>query len=163
MLRLSVDNALAISVKNVSSIILKLGKLSHEIASLDDLKHGRAKPIAVKEPLTSKCEVHEEPFIVYCYDCSCLTCQHCTLKNHLGHNYEFTKKAAPGAKAKFLEDINFLKVLQDQLIMAGEKIHATTLEVEDQKLASINSLHTSFKELHNILERREHSKRRPCL
>ena len=37
--------------------------LSHEIASLDDLKHGRAKPIAVKEPPTLKCEVHEEPFI----------------------------------------------------------------------------------------------------
>ena len=129
--------------------------LTHEIASLEDLKHGRTKPIAVKEPPTSKCEVHEEPFIIYCYDCSCLICQHCTLKDHLGHNYEFTKKAAPGTKAKLLEDIQPLKDLQDQTIKAGQKIHASTLEIEVQKQASIENLHTSFKELHNILERRE--------
>ena len=129
--------------------------LTHEIASLEDLKQGRAKPIAVKEPTTSKCEVHEEPFIIYCYDCSCLICQHCTLKDHLGHNYEFTKKAAPGAKAKLLEHIKCLKALQDDLIKAGEKIGASKIEIEAQKQASINSLHTSFKELHNILEQHE--------
>ena len=129
--------------------------LSHKIASLDDLKHGRAKPIAVKEPPSSKCEVHEEPFIIYCYDCSRLICQHCTLKEHLGHNYEFTKKAAPGAKTKLLEDIQPLKDLKYAIVKAGEKIHATTLEIEAQKQASINSLHTSFKELHSILEQRE--------
>ena len=129
--------------------------LSHKIASLEDLKHGRAKPITVKEPPSSKCEVHEEPFIVYCYDCSCLICQHCTLKDHLGHNYEFTKKAAPGAKAKLLDDMQPLKDLKYAIVKAGEKIHATTLKIEAQKQASINILHTSFKELHNILEQRE--------
>ena len=129
--------------------------VSHEVASLEDLKHGRAKPIAVKEPPTSKCEVHEEPFIIYCYDCSCLICQHCTLKDHLGHNYEFTKKAAPGTKAKLLEDLKPLKNLQDQVVKVGKNICATTLEIETQKQASINNLHTSFKDLHNILERRE--------
>ena len=129
--------------------------LSHKIASLEDLKHGQAKPIAVKEPPTLKCEVHEEPFIIYCYDCSCLICQHCTLKDHKDHNYEFTKKAAPCAKAKLLEDIQPLKDLKCTIFKAGEKIHATTLEIEAQKQASISNLHTSFKELHNILERRE--------
>ena len=129
--------------------------LTHEIASLEDLKHGRAKPIAVKEPPSSKCEVHEEPFIIYCYDCSCLICQHCTLKDHKDHNYEFTKKAAPDSKAKLLDDIQPLKDLNYAIVMAGEKIRATTLEIEAQKQASINNLHTSFKELHNILEQRE--------
>ena len=129
--------------------------VSHEVASLEDLKHGRAKPIAVKEPPTSKCEVHEEPFIIYCYDCSGLICQHCTLKDHLGHNYEFTKKAAPGTKAKLLKDIQPLKTLQDQVIKAGEKIHVTTAAIEAQKQTSIDNLHTSFMELHNILEQRE--------
>ena len=129
--------------------------LPHKIASLEDLKHGRAKPITVKEPPSSKCEVHEEPFIIYCYDCSRLICQHCTLKDHKDHNYEFTKKAAPGAKRKLLDDMQPLKDLKYAIVKAGEKIHGTTLEIEAQKQASINSLHTSFKELHNILERRE--------
>ena len=129
--------------------------LTHEISSLEELKHGRAKPIAVKEPPTLKCEVHEEPFIIYCYNCSCLICQHCTLKDHLGHNYEFTKKAVPGAKAKLLKDIQPVKDLQNEIVKSGEKIHVTIAAIEAQKQASINYLHTSFKELHNILEQRE--------
>ena len=129
--------------------------LSHEVASLEDLKHGRTKPIAVKEPPTSKCEVHEEPFIFYCYDCSCLICQHCTIKDHRDHKFEFTKKAAPGAKAKLLEDILCLKVCKDELVETGKRVDITKLEIEAQKQASIDNLHTSFKELHNILERRE--------
>ena len=127
----------------------------HKIASLEDLKYGRAKPITMKEPPTSKCEVHDEPFIIYCYDCSCLICQHCTLKDHLGHNYEFTKKAAPGTKAKLHEDIQPLKDLKYAIVKAGEKIRATTLEIEAQKQDSIDNLHTTFKELHNILEQRK--------
>ena len=129
--------------------------ISHEIASLEDLKNGQAKPIAVKEPPTSKCEVHEEPFIIYCYDCSCLICHHCALKDHLGHNYEFTKNVAPGVKAKLLENMQPVKDLQNELVKAREKIHDTTAAIEAQKQASINKLHTSFKELHNILERQE--------
>ena len=124
----------------------------HKIASLEDLKHGRAKPIAVKEPPTSKCEVHKEPFIIYCYHCSCLICQHCTLKNHLGHNYEFTKNAAPDTKAKLLKDMQPLRDLKNANVRAGDKICAAKLKIEAQKQASISNLHTSFKELHRILE-----------
>ena len=127
----------------------------HKIASLEDLKHGRAKPIAVKEPPTSKCEVHEEPFIIYCYHCSCLICQHCTLKDHLGHNYEFTKKAAPDTKTKLLKDMQPLRDLKNANVRAGDKICAAKLKMEAQKQASISNFHTSFKELHSILERRE--------
>ena len=127
----------------------------HKIATLEDLKHGRAKPIAVKEPPTSKCEVHEELFIIYCYDCSCLICQHCTIKDHRDHKFEFTRKAAPGAKVKLLEDIQPLKGLKNELVKAGEKISLTTVTIEAQKQASIDNLHTTFKELHSILERRK--------
>ena len=129
--------------------------LSHKIASLEDLKHGRAKPIAVKEPPTLKCEVHEEPFIIYCYDCSSLICQHCTIKDHRDHKFEFTRKAAPGAKAKLLEDIQPLKGLKNELVKAGKKITLTKVSIEAQKQASINYLHASFRELHSILEQRE--------
>ena len=129
--------------------------LSHEVASLEDLKHGRAKPIAVEEPPIYKCEVHEEPFKIYCYDCSCLICQHCTLKDHKDHKIEFTKKAAPDTKAKLFEYLQPLTDLKEEFEKTEEKISLTINAIESQKQASINNLHTSFKELHNILERRE--------
>ena len=129
--------------------------VSHEIAFLEDLKHGRAKPITVEEPLTEMCTIHKQPFIIFCFDCKRLICQHCTLKDHLGHNYEFTSVAATGVKTKLLEDIQPVKDLDTELCDAVAKIRATSLEVDAQKESAMNNLHTSFKELHNILERRE--------
>ena len=129
--------------------------LSHEVASLDDLKHGRAKPIAVEEPPTEMCTIHKQPFIIFCSDCETLICQHCTLKDHLGHNYEFTNVAVTGVKTKLLEDIQSIRNHQAEFTDAIEKVHATAVEVETQKKFAINNLHTSFKELLDILERRE--------
>ena len=127
--------------------------LTHEIASLEDLKHGRAKPIAVEELPTDMCTIHKQPFIIFCSDCEKLICQYCTLKDHLGHNYEFTNVAVTGVKIKLLEDIQSIKKKQTEFTDAIEKVRATAVEVETQKESSINNLHTSFKELHNILER----------
>ena len=127
----------------------------HKIASLEDLKHGRAKPIAVVEPPTEMCTIHKQPFIIFCSDCEKLICQHCTLKDHLGHNYEFSNVAVTGVKTKLLEDIQSIKTQQTEFTNAIEKVHATALEVETQKESAINNLHTSFKELHNILEQCE--------
>ena len=127
----------------------------HKIASLEDLKHGRAKPIAVEEPPTEMCTIHKQPFIIFCSDCEKLICQHCTLKDHLGHNYEFTNVAVTGVKTKLLEDIQSVKKQQTEFTDAIEKVHATALEMETQKESAISKLHTSFNELHNILEQRE--------
>ena len=127
----------------------------HKIASLEDLKHGRAKPIAVEEPPTEMCMIHKQLFIIFCSDCEKLICQYCTLKDHLGHNYEFTNVAVTGVKTKLLEDIQSIRNHQAEFTDAIEKIHAAAVEVETQKESAINNLHTSFKELHNILERRE--------
>ena len=129
--------------------------LTHEVASLEELKHGRAKPIAVEEPPTEICTIHKQPFIIFCSDCEKLICQHCTLKDHLGHNYEFTNVAATGIKTKLLEDIQPMKDLDTRLSNAVAKIRATALEVETQKESVIKNIHTSFEKLHNILEQRE--------
>ena len=127
----------------------------HKIASLEDLKHGRAKPIAVEEPPTEMCTIHKQPFIIFCSDCEKLICQHCTLKDHLGHNYEFTNVAVGGVKTKLLEDILSVKSQQTEFTDAIEKVHATAVEVATQKESAINNVHNSFKELHNILEQCE--------
>ena len=129
--------------------------LTHEVASLDDLKHGRAEPIPVKEPPTKKCLVHEEPLTIYCYDCDSLICRDCTVKDHRDHNFEFTKKAAPDEKTKLLEEMQPLKEVHAKLTCIVEHIQTTKLEVEAQKDSAINIIKTSFKELHDILDKRE--------
>ena len=128
---------------------------SHEVASLNDLKHGRAQPIPVKEPPTKKCLDHEEPLTVYCYDCDILICRDCTVKDHREHNFEFTKKAAPDEKRKLLVEIKPLKDLHVKLTNAVGHVQTTKLEVETPKNSMANIIKSSFKELHNILDKRE--------
>ena len=125
----------------------------HEVASLDDLKYGRAKPILVKEPPTKKCLVHEEPLTIYCYDCDSLICRDCTVKDHRDHNFEFTKKAAPDEKTKLLEEMKPLKDVHTNLTNAVEHVQTTKLEVEAKRDSAINIIKTSLKELHDILDK----------
>ena len=55
------------------------------------------------------CTIHKRPFTIFYSDCEKLICQHCTLKDHLGHNYELTNVAVTGVKTKLLQDIQSIK------------------------------------------------------
>ena len=128
---------------------------SHEVDSLEDLKQGRARQIAVKEPPTKNCHIHEEPLIVYCFDCNTLICHHCTAKVHRDHNFEFSKIAAPDTKKNLLGELASLKQVTDNLSSAVEDIQTTKQEVEAQGDSVANTIHTSFNELQQILEKRK--------
>ena len=128
---------------------------SHEVDSLEDLKQGRARQIAVKEPPTMNCHVHEEPLIAFCFDCNTLICHHCTAKVHRDHNFEYSKIAAPDTKKNLLGELASLKQVTDNLSSAVEDIQTTKQEVEAQGDSVANTIHTSFNELQQILEKRK--------
>ena len=126
---------------------------SHEVVSLEDLKEGRARGIAVKEPPSKKCHIHEEPLGIYCFDCSSLICRDCTVTVHKEHKFEFSKVAAPITKKKLLEDLNPLREVTVNLSSAIEVLQTTKQEVEVQGDSVTNTIHTSFNELQQILEK----------
>ena len=130
--------------------------LTHEVASLEDLKQGRAKPIVVKEdPASVKCPDHDEPLVIYCFDCDTLICRDCTLRDHRDHNFEFSKKVAATTKSNLLEKLEPLKTQSSGLSHAVEEIRTTKQELEDQRVTLANTIKTSFKELRDILDNRE--------
>ena len=126
---------------------------SHEVASLEDLKLGRAREIAVKEPPTKKCDPHEEPLSVFCFDCSSLICLYCTVKSHRDHSFEFSKVAAPSTKKNLLDDLESLKDITVTLSESLKDIQTTKQEIEGQCSSVINSINNSFNELTQILEK----------
>ena len=129
--------------------------LTHEVASLEDLKQGRAKPIAVKEPPTKTCPNHDEPLIIYCFDCESLICHHCTVKDHRDHDFEFCKIASSKMKQSLLEDLNPIKIQRESLVKAIDNIQTTKQELKAQGGSVASSIQTSFKELREILDKRE--------
>ena len=129
--------------------------LAHEVASLEDLKQGRAKPIIVKEPPSETCPDHKEPLIVFCFDCDNLICHHCTAKDHRDHNFEFCKKAAPKTKENLLGKLEPLKNQRESLAQAVDNVQITKQELNENGDAVGNSIQRTFKELREILDKRE--------
>ena len=128
---------------------------SHEVVSLEDLKQGRAREIATKEPPTKKCDVHEEPLIIFCSDCNSLICRDCTVKTHKDHEFEFSKVAAPDTKIKLLDHLSPLRSAVNSLSSAVGDIQNTKQEVEAQGKSVANTIHTSFTELQLVLQQRK--------
>ena len=108
-----------------------------------------------KSRTSAKEKHHNKPPILHCTECGELVCQHCSQNNHEDYNCELMEKTSPEDKAQLLTDKQSLKVLLEELAKAGENIHATILDIDNQKLTSIKHLRTKFKELHNILEQCE--------
>ena len=129
--------------------------LTHEVASLEDLKQGRAKPIAVKEPPTKTCPNHDEPLIICCFDCESLICHHCTVKDHRDHDFEFCKIFSTKTKQNLLENLSPLKIQRESLAKAIDNIQTTKQELKAQGGSVASSIQTSFKELREILDMRE--------
>lgn len=128
----------------------------HDIASLNDLKHGRSNPVPVKEAQVKKCQDHDEPLAIYCFTCDQLICHGCTLQDHhQGHLFELCEKAASDTKAGLLGLVKPVKDLQVQLNNAVEKVRVTKLRVESEKKSTINKISSTIKELHLLLEKKE--------
>ena len=130
--------------------------LTHEVSSLEDLKQGRAKPIVVKEdPVSVKCPDHDEPLVIYCFDCDTFICRDCTLRDHRDHNFEFSKKAAATTKSNLLEKLEPLNTQSSNLSCAVEEVRTTKQKLEAEQDIVANTIKTSFKELRDILDNRE--------
>ena len=128
---------------------------SHEVVSLEDLKQGRAREIATKEPPTKKCDIHEEPLIIFCSDCNRLICRDCTVIIHKDHKFEFSKVAAPDTKKKLLDHLSPLKSAVDSISCAVGDIENTKQEVEAQGKSVADTIHTYFTQLQLVLQQRK--------
>ena len=123
----------------------------HKIASLDELKEG-VKEIIMEESPLQVCKEHDEVMKIYCFDCNCLICRDCTIKDHLGHSYKFIKKSAPEMKQKLIKQLDPLKEVKIDLSCAVKEIKSTKCEIEAQGESVANDINGSFDELQKIME-----------
>ena len=121
----------------------------HEVVSIQDLKEGRAKAdITLKETATAmKCKVHKKSLKLYCFDCNLLICQHCMLKDHRDHNFDFNTITAPNIKQELMELLEPLKKESNSLSEAVGKVQNAKHEVEAQGTYLTDTIRTSFDEL----------------
>ena len=125
----------------------------HETEYLKDLKREKVKKLVKKQSAVKKCLIHEEPLIVYCFDCNSLVCRDCTMTNHKDHKFEFVKVAASDTKKKLLEEIVPLRELVSSMAQALEKVLSTKKEVEAEGKSVTDTILASFYELQQMLEK----------
>ena len=121
----------------------------------DELKQGGAKNIVVPEAFPKMCEEHDEQMKIYCFDCNCLICRDCIIKDHNGHNHEFIKEAAQKVKKELLEQLKPLKKVHVNLLHAVEEINITKSKVKVQVGGSTKYIKKLFEELRQILQNHE--------
>ena len=127
----------------------------HKVVTLQELKEGGAKAIPLKEAPPSICKDHDEQLKIYCFDCSHLICRDCVLYDHAGHKSEFVKKSAPRYKKTLKESLTPLAKIQTNLSAATREVEKVEREVSEQHKAVAGTIEQSFKQLHEILHKRE--------
>ena len=130
----------------------------HKVVTLQELKEGGAKTITLKDPPPLTCEDHDERMKIYCFDCSCLICRDCIIRDHAGHAFEFVKKSAPQYKKILKENLVQIK---GNISDAAREIEMVEREVSQQHESitvesnnrSDNSMKSSTSERRNCLTR----------
>jgi DNA-binding beta-propeller fold protein YncE len=129
----------------------------HKVSTLTELKEGGAKEIvAAKSIPPPMCKVHEEQAKIYCYDCRILICRDCVIdEDHKSHDYEFVKKAAPKIQKKLKEHLAPITESQKGVQDAIKNVEGAKGEVVAMDESMTTSIKRSFKELRDILDKRE--------
>ena len=125
--------------------------LGHEVVSFNILPQ-EIKGVVMKElPVAENCHLHEEPLIVYCFDCSSLISLDCTATDHRDHKFELCKIAAPKTKKKLLEKLEPLRKVEATLSHALKEVHTTLHEVEAQGHSLADTIESYYEDLRKEL------------
>ena len=128
---------------------------THKVVTLQELKEGGAKAIPLKEAPPPMCKDHDEQLKIYCFDCNHLICRDCIISDHAGHKFEFVKKSAPQYKKTLKESLVPLAKIQTNISAATREVEKVEREVSEQHKAVAATIEQSFKQLHEILHKRE--------
>ena len=128
---------------------------SHKVVTLQELKEGGGKEITLKEAPSPMCKDHDEQLKIFCFDCNCLVCRDCVIRDHAGHMFEFVKKSAPQCKKTIKENVAPLKNIQANISAATREIEMVEGEISEHHKAITGTIEQSFKQLHEILHKRE--------
>ena len=129
--------------------------VGHKVVTLQELKEGGAKAIPLKEAPPSICKDHEEQLKIYCFDCNCLICRDCVISVHAGHKFDFVKKSASQYKKTLKEGLATLTKIEANISAASREVEKVEREVSEQHKAVAGKIEQSFKQLHEILHKRE--------
>ena len=139
--------------------ITQHGKLKvfagHKVATLEELKKGRAKDLPLKEALPPKCPEHDELMKIFCFDCNRLICRDCVLYDHREHKSDFVKKCATEARKTLCDSLTPLRKVQSNIAGADKKLAGTEAQVGSQEEKVCKSIQQSFHKLRTVLEQRE--------
>ena len=129
--------------------------VGHKVVTLQELKEGGAKAIPLKQAPPSICKDHDEQLKIYCFDCNQLICRDCVLYDHAGHKSEFVKKSAPQCKKTIKESLVPLAKIPTDISAATREVEKVEKDVAEQHKAVAGTIEQSFKQLYEILRKRE--------
>ena len=107
----------------------------HKITTLEEMREEGVKQVVThQEPALQTCKPHEsQPHgEMFCFDCGCLICRDCSIKDHHGHNYESIKKVKKDqtVKKRLSQHLEPLREIKDGLVHAVKEVQTARSELE---------------------------------
>ena len=127
----------------------------HKVVALQELKEGGAMAIPLKEAPPPMCKDHDEQLKIYCFDCNHLICRDCVISGHAGHKIDFVKKSAPQYKKTLKQSLVPLAKIKTNISVATREVEKVEIKVSEQNKAVAGTIEQSFKQLYEILRKRE--------
>ena len=137
---------------------MKVKFAGHKIFSFDELKKNDSGFLPLNQPSTIlpvKCQVHEEPCKLYCFDCSALICRDCIVIDHSQHRYDFVKKSAAIYRQGISHDLAPLATLHERMNEATKNVEKMKSDVTSQGSFIADHICRKFAEMIEILQRKE--------
>ena len=125
----------------------------HQIVPIQDVQADAANLIPPKKVLY--CPKHKgKKLKIYCETCNELICSNCTIRLHQGHHYDVISDTFPKHKQEILSQ---LQPVQHHVATVNQALHtfdARSREIQDQKAAVQEEIHSKIDQLHQVLEQR---------
>ena len=127
---------------------------NHQIVPIQDVQADAVNLISPKKKVLY-CPRHKDNALkIYCETCNELICTDCTIRLHQGHHYDVISDTFPKHKQEILDN---LEPVKHHLATVNQALHtfdARSREIQDQKAAVQEEIHTKIDQLHQVLEQR---------
>ena len=127
---------------------------THKLVGLDEVKTEASSLVSSKKPI-ARCPKHPKKSLkIYCESCSELICKDCTIRLHLGHNFDLITEVLPKHKQEIVSSMEPVRQQLKTVEKGLQGIAAVEIELKRHSKATEADIHRDIDQAHWALDQR---------
>ena len=127
---------------------------THKIVGLDEIKTEASSLVSSKKPI-ARCPKHPNKSLkIYCESCSELICKDCTIRLHLGHNFDLVTEVLPKHKKEIVSSMEPVRQQLKTVEKGLQGIATVEIELKHHSETTEVDIHREIDQAHQALDQR---------